>query len=46
MRRDICAPRVDHVNTMLKRDPNDIILSEIGTNWGEALSDLISLISL
>jgi len=31
---------------MFKGYSNDVVLREIGSNWGETFADLISLISL
>ena len=39
-------PRVDHVNAVLERDSDDVLLREVGTNWGEPLADLVGLIRL
>jgi hypothetical protein len=37
---------VNHVDTVLKSDSDDIILSEISSNWSHTLSDHITLIRL
>lgn len=42
----VCAPRVDHVNTVLKRDTNDIILRKVSSNRCQALADLVCFIGL
>jgi hypothetical protein len=41
-----CSPRVDHIDSVLQSDPDDIILSQISCHGSESLSNLISLISL
>ena len=40
------APGMDHVDTMLERDADDVDLREICAYGGEALADLIRLIGL
>ena len=40
------APGMDHVDTMLERDADNIVLCEICAYGGEALADLIRLIGL
>ena len=37
---------MDHVDAVLKRDSDDVLLREVGTNWGEPLADLVGIISL
>jgi len=37
---------MDHIYAMLKRDPDDIVLGEVGADGGEALAHLIRLIGL
>jgi hypothetical protein len=37
---------VDHVNSVFKRGPDNVILREVGSDWGEALADLVRLIGL
>lgn len=39
-------PRMNHVNTVLQGDSNDVVLGEVGANRRQALPDTISLIRL
>jgi hypothetical protein len=39
-------PGVNHIDTMLESDPNDVVLSEIGAYWSQTLSNLISFVGL
>jgi hypothetical protein len=39
-------PRVDHVDTMLEGDSDNVILREVGTNRSQALANLVGLIGL
>ena len=41
-----CAPRVDHVDAMLQRDSDDVVLCEISPDGGEALADLVRFVRL
>jgi hypothetical protein len=40
------VPGVDHIDTVLERDANDIVLGEVGTDRREAFADAICLIGL
>jgi hypothetical protein len=40
------SPGMNHVNTMFKSDTNNVILSKIGSNGCQTLSDLIRFICL
>lgn len=37
---------MDHVNTVLKRNPDNVVLSEVGSHWCESLADLVRLVRL
>lgn len=45
MRQDH-SPGVDHIDAVLKGDPDDIILGEVCTDWSKAFAYLISLVGL
>lgn len=40
------APGVDHVNAMLERDPDDVVLGEISSDGCQPVSDAISFVRL
>lgn len=37
---------MDHINTVLQGNPNDVVLRKIGADWGKALANLVRLICL
>lgn len=37
---------MDHINTVLKRNPDDIILGKVRSDGGEAFADLVGFIGL
>lgn len=39
-------PWMDHIDTVLEGDPDDIVLGEVSTNRSETFSNLICLIGL
>ena len=42
----IRLPRVNHVHAVLERDADDVVLGEVGCDWGHAGSDLVRLVGL
>lgn len=40
------SPRVNHVDSVLESDPDDVVLSEVSSNGGESLSNLVGFIGL
>ena len=40
------VPGVDHVHSMFKCDPDDVVLCEVRRHGGEAFSDLVRFIGL
>ena len=40
------VPRVNHINAMLERNTDDVVLSQIRGHWRQASTDLIRLIRL
>jgi hypothetical protein len=40
------GPRVNHINAMLERDPDDVVLRKIRGDGRQALSDAISFVRL
>jgi len=40
------APGMDHINAVLKRNADDLILSEICSDGGEALANLVGFVGL
>jgi hypothetical protein len=39
-------PWVNHVDTVFERDPDNVFLSQVSSNWAEALANLVRFISL
>ena len=37
---------MDHIHSMLECDPDDVVLCEVGSDGGKALSDLVRFIGL
>jgi hypothetical protein len=40
------SPRVDHVDTVLKGNADDVVLSQVGSDRGEALANEVRLVRL
>ena len=42
----VSSPRVDHVDSVLEGDADDVVLGEVRSDGGETLADLVGLVSL